>query len=242
MRSGCRTSRFAHRDPVLVPRHRRRAARRRPGLEAVPGVRDGLGKPVGAAHHLVAKQRAWLHRLLRTRHPPCPVRARPRHRARSLRSCIGGAGQCVAAAVRSAAGGAGRRADAARTGKPFRPALGRAAGRASGRPSPRQFGRNWVERLALRVHEWRDTSARQVERRVKSFSGRSLRQWQALVRATGMFFAARDRYEKRPAFRLGHAGESATLAGVSAHRKDTPETRCAADRSSLDTWAEDRPT
>jgi len=74
-------------------------------------------------------------------------------------------------------------------------------GRGSERPSLRQFGRHWVERLALRAHEWRNThSARQVERRVKSFSGRSLRQWQALVRTEGMFFAARERYENGQPF------------------------------------------
>jgi len=74
-------------------------------------------------------------------------------------------------------------------------------GRVSGRPSLRQFGRHWVERLALRAHEWRNThSARQVERRIKSFSGRSLRQWQALVRTEGMFFAARERYESGQPF------------------------------------------
>lgn len=69
-------------------------------------------------------------------------------------------------------------------------------GRESERPSIRQFGRHWVEQLAWRAHEWRRThSARQVERRVKSFSGRSLRQWQALTRTEGLFFAARERYE-----------------------------------------------
>jgi AraC-like DNA-binding protein len=38
-------------------------------------------------------------------------------------------------------------------------------------------------------------SARHVERRIKSFSGRSMREWQALVKTEGLFFAARDRYE-----------------------------------------------
>lgn len=74
-------------------------------------------------------------------------------------------------------------------------------GRSSERPSLRQFGRHWVDRLALRAHEWRNThSTRQVERRIKSFSGRSLRQWQALVRTEGMFFAARERYENGQPF------------------------------------------
>lgn len=74
-------------------------------------------------------------------------------------------------------------------------------GRSTARPSLRQFGRHWVERLALRAHEWRSTrSERQVERRIKSFSGRSLRQWQALVRTEGVFFAARERYESGQPF------------------------------------------
>jgi AraC-like DNA-binding protein len=53
-----------------------------------------------------------------------------------------------------------------------------------------------VERLALQVREWQTThSARQAERRIKAFSGRSLREWQALTRAEGLFFAARERHE-----------------------------------------------
>ena len=62
--------------------------------------------------------------------------------------------------------------------------------------SLRQFGRHWVEKLAWQAHDWHRTrSPRQVERRIKSLSGRSLRQWQALTRTEGLFFAARDRYE-----------------------------------------------
>lgn len=69
-------------------------------------------------------------------------------------------------------------------------------GRASTEPSLRQLGRHWVERLAWQAQEWRRMhSPRHVERRIKSFSGRSLREWQALVRTEGLFFAARDRYE-----------------------------------------------
>lgn len=69
-------------------------------------------------------------------------------------------------------------------------------GRASAQPSLRQLGRNWVERLAWRAQDWaRVHSSRHVERRVKSFSGRSMREWQSLVRTEGLFFAARDRYE-----------------------------------------------
>jgi AraC-like DNA-binding protein len=69
-------------------------------------------------------------------------------------------------------------------------------GRTSASPSLRQLGRHWVERLAWQAHEWsRAHGPRQVERRVKSFSGRSLREWQALVRTEGLYFAARERYE-----------------------------------------------
>jgi AraC-like DNA-binding protein len=69
-----------------------------------------------------------------------------------------------------------------------------------GEPSPlasvRRLGRHWVERLALKAHAWqRDVGPRHVERRIKSYSGRSLREWQSLVRTEGLFFAARDRYE-----------------------------------------------
>ena len=74
-------------------------------------------------------------------------------------------------------------------------------GRSSNRPTLRQLGRHWVERLAWQAHEWRNThSTRQVERRIKSFSGRSLRQWQSLTRTEGAFFAARDRYENGQPF------------------------------------------
>lgn len=67
--------------------------------------------------------------------------------------------------------------------------------------SVRQLGRHWVERLALKAHGWqRDVSPRHVERRIKSYSGRSLREWQALVRTESLFFAARDRYEAGAAF------------------------------------------
>lgn len=80
-------------------------------------------------------------------------------------------------------------------------------GRTSDRPSLRQIGRHWVEKLAWQAHEWRRThSARQVERRVKSFSGRSLREWQSLTRTEGLFFAARHRYE------TGRSFDWATLA------------------------------
>jgi AraC-like DNA-binding protein len=69
-------------------------------------------------------------------------------------------------------------------------------GRTSAQPSIRQLGRHWVERLAWQAHAWgRVHSARHVERRIKSFSGRSMREWQALVKTEGLFFAARDRYE-----------------------------------------------
>lgn len=60
----------------------------------------------------------------------------------------------------------------------------------------RRAGRHWVDRLAWQAHEWRRSqSPRQVERRIKSYTGRSLREWQTLVRTEGAFFGARDRYE-----------------------------------------------
>jgi AraC-like DNA-binding protein len=69
-------------------------------------------------------------------------------------------------------------------------------GRDTDQPSLRQLGRHWVERLAWQAHEWRrEHSPRQVERRIKSFSGRSLREWQAIVRTEGLFFAARDLHD-----------------------------------------------
>ena len=80
-------------------------------------------------------------------------------------------------------------------------------GRQSERPSLRQIGRHWVQQLAWRAHEWRNThSTRQVERRIKSFSGRSLREWQSLVRTEGLFFNARERVES------GQPLDLATLA------------------------------
>jgi AraC-like DNA-binding protein len=69
-------------------------------------------------------------------------------------------------------------------------------GRDSNQASLRQLGRHWVERLAWQAHEWRrGHSPRHVERRIKSFSGRSLREWQSIVRTEGLFFAARDRHD-----------------------------------------------
>ena len=63
-------------------------------------------------------------------------------------------------------------------------------------PSLRQLGRHWVERLAWQAHQWRRThSARQVERRVKAYSGRSLREWESLVKTEGVLFSARAQYE-----------------------------------------------
>ncbi len=69
-------------------------------------------------------------------------------------------------------------------------------GRTSAQPTLRELGRHWVQRLALQSRDWqRGLSARQAERRIKAFSGRSLRDWQSLVRTDGVFFAARDRFE-----------------------------------------------
>jgi len=62
--------------------------------------------------------------------------------------------------------------------------------------SLRRLGRHWVERLTWQAHTWRRTqSTRQVERRIRDYSGRSLREWQSLVQTEGLFFAARDRHE-----------------------------------------------
>ena len=74
-------------------------------------------------------------------------------------------------------------------------------GRQSARPSLRQFGRHWIERLAWQARLWRrEHSPRHVERRIKAFSGRSLREWESLVKTESLFFAARDRYESGQAF------------------------------------------
>lgn len=70
-------------------------------------------------------------------------------------------------------------------------------GRSSAHASLRQMGRHWMTRLAWKAQQWRGAaSERQVERRIKSFSGRSMREWQSLVRTEGLFFAARERYEQ----------------------------------------------
>lgn len=59
-----------------------------------------------------------------------------------------------------------------------------------------RFGRDWVERLGWQAHQWRRTHGpRQVERRVKAWTGRSLRSWQALVQTEGLFEAARGRHD-----------------------------------------------
>jgi AraC-like DNA-binding protein len=74
-------------------------------------------------------------------------------------------------------------------------------GRASSQPSLRQLGRHWVERLAWQAQEWRRShSSRHVERRVKAFSGRSLREWQSIVQTESLFFSARERIESGQAF------------------------------------------
>jgi hypothetical protein len=63
-------------------------------------------------------------------------------------------------------------------------------------PSLREAGRYWVKRLAWQAHEWRRShSPRHVERRIKAYSGRSLREWQSLVKTEGLFFNVRAQYE-----------------------------------------------
>jgi AraC-like DNA-binding protein len=60
----------------------------------------------------------------------------------------------------------------------------------------RGAGRQWVDGLARQANEWqRSRGTRQVERRIKALSGRSLREWQSLVGTEQAFFAARDRQE-----------------------------------------------
>nr|WP_171962745.1 helix-turn-helix domain-containing protein [Bordetella trematum] len=69
-----------------------------------------------------------------------------------------------------------------------------------GRPaqSLRAAGREWVDRLAWLARDWRRAhSPRHVERRIKAYSGRSLREWQSLVRTEALFFAAREQFAAR---------------------------------------------
>ncbi|MFE0840504.1 helix-turn-helix domain-containing protein [Achromobacter insolitus] len=57
-------------------------------------------------------------------------------------------------------------------------------------------GRQWVKRLTWLAYDWRrSNSARHVERRIKAYSGRSLREWQSLVKTEGLFFNARRKFE-----------------------------------------------
>ncbi|CAB3644923.1 hypothetical protein LMG26840_02367 [Achromobacter dolens] len=63
-------------------------------------------------------------------------------------------------------------------------------------PSLRGAGRQWVTRLSWLAYEWRRShSPRHVERRIKAYSGRSLREWQSLVKTEGLFFNARAKFE-----------------------------------------------
>nr|WP_235264195.1 helix-turn-helix domain-containing protein [Delftia sp. RIT313] len=64
-------------------------------------------------------------------------------------------------------------------------------------PSLREHGRHWVAWLGMQALQWQRTlGARQVERRIKQFSGRSLRQWQGMVRTESLFHAARRHHEQ----------------------------------------------
>lgn len=64
-----------------------------------------------------------------------------------------------------------------------------------------RIGRDWVDRLGWQAHQWRLTHGqRQVERRIKTWTGRSLRSWQALVQTEGLFEAARGRHDVGDAF------------------------------------------
>jgi AraC-like DNA-binding protein len=69
-------------------------------------------------------------------------------------------------------------------------------GSSGGWSSLREAGRYWIERLAWQAHEWRKTrSPRQVERRIKALSGRSLREWKFFVKAESLFFNVREQYD-----------------------------------------------
>lgn len=53
------------------------------------------------------------------------------------------------------------------------------------------FGVDPHDLLAWQAMQWRDShSARQSERRIKHYSGRSLREWRTLVKTEGALFAA----------------------------------------------------
>ncbi|WP_370682099.1 helix-turn-helix domain-containing protein [Comamonas sp. GB3 AK4-5] len=55
-------------------------------------------------------------------------------------------------------------------------------------PSLAASGRHWLMRLGLKARAWRaQLGPRQVERRIKLFSGRSVREWQAIVRTEALF-------------------------------------------------------
>ncbi len=55
-------------------------------------------------------------------------------------------------------------------------------------PALAMFGRHWLMRLGLKARAWRsELGPRQVERRIKRFSGRSVREWQAIVRTEALF-------------------------------------------------------
>jgi AraC-like DNA-binding protein len=76
-------------------------------------------------------------------------------------------------------------------------------GRPTSAPTLQQVGRHWVARLERQAHDWRGTlSLRQVERRIKAQSGRSIREWQSLIKTEAVFFAGRKKFE---------SGESVSL-------------------------------
>jgi AraC-like DNA-binding protein len=55
-------------------------------------------------------------------------------------------------------------------------------------PSLATSGRYWLMSLGLKARTWRvQLGPRQVERRIKLFSGRSVREWQAIVRTEALF-------------------------------------------------------
>lgn len=79
--------------------------------------------------------------------------------------------------------------------------------KSNGKPSLQQLGRQWVQQLTLTAQGLRgELSERQAARRIKSLSGRSLREWQTLTRTEALFFAAREQLDQ------GEAVKAAEMA------------------------------
>lgn len=64
-------------------------------------------------------------------------------------------------------------------------------------PSIRELGRHWVQRLNIQAQAWqRLYSTRQVQRLIKDYTGRSLREWEMMVKTEQVFFAAQAQYNQ----------------------------------------------